>query len=160
MTPTTIDTIISNKSSNTLDPMVAIQYVFTKQQCSIQGLEYQDDATVQLLYSIAQDPLSNQIRKEDETVDALVNVCQETKNQFKRIHGALEDVDGPVSKMAQKYASAGFVYSDACLRKYTQDPIIDSVAMSEPISLPDGVMGQIGRTAPILPSLPPPKKND
>ena len=44
-----------------------------------------------------------------------------------------------------------------CLRKYTQDPIDSAALMPEPLSLPDGVMGQIGRSVPILPSLPPPK---
>ncbi|KAI9274659.1 hypothetical protein BDA99DRAFT_568838 [Phascolomyces articulosus] len=104
-------------------------------------LKYQDDPTVQLLYSIAQ--------------DVLVNVCQETKNQFKRIHDALEGADNPVSKMARSYASAGFVYSDTCLRKYTHP--IDSAAalLSETVSWPDGVIGQIGRSVPVLPSLLP-----
>ncbi|KAI9493586.1 hypothetical protein BDB00DRAFT_368076 [Zychaea mexicana] len=80
MTPTIIDNIISNKSSNTLEPMVGILCVFSKQPCSIQGLEYQDDPTVQLLYSIVQNALSNEIRKEHKTVDVLVNDYQKRKS--------------------------------------------------------------------------------
>ncbi|KAI7848449.1 hypothetical protein BDC45DRAFT_541047 [Circinella umbellata] len=102
MTPTTTN----NETSNTLEPMVVIQYVFSKQQRSIQGLKHQNNPTIQLLYSITQDALSNEIRTED----ILVNVCEETKEQFKRIHDALENDDNPIMKMAQSYASARVVY--------------------------------------------------
>ncbi|KAI7857339.1 hypothetical protein BDC45DRAFT_532716 [Circinella umbellata] len=122
MTPMTINNSCSNNSI--LKPIVALVYVFSKQECSIQALEFQNDPTVRLLYSIAQ-----------------------------------QSTEDPVSKIARKYANAGFVYIGSCLQKYTQEPINTAEAMPEPRSLPEGVIGSTGRTTvTILPSLPLPEK--
>ncbi|KAG2224074.1 hypothetical protein INT45_004955 [Circinella minor] len=65
---------------------------------------------------------------------------------------ALENTDDLVTKMARSIAGAGFVYSDACLGKYTQDPIDPAAAIFESASLPNGVIGYIGRSVPVITS--------
>lgn len=49
LTPSTI----ANHLHEPLHPMVALEYVFSEQQCSLLGLEYRDDPTVKLCYRIA-----------------------------------------------------------------------------------------------------------
>lgn len=158
LTPTTIKISSNNNSKNSLEPIAAVQYVLCQQKCSIQSLEYRDDDTVQLLYTIAQHALVNNIQKEDKAVDVLVDVCRETNKQFKRIQDVLASVDDTYAQTAREYANAGMVYTEACLHQYTHSPITNDAAMPAPKSLPEGIIATTGRpTVSILPPLQSPR---
>ena len=62
-----------------MDPLVAMEYVFTQQKCYLFGLELKDDPTVSMLYLIAKEVLNKQIRIHEGTVDVLVDVCNQTQ---------------------------------------------------------------------------------
>lgn len=81
MTPSTI----SGHLNYPLGPLVALEYVFMKQKCSLIDLELRDDATVKLLCSVAKEVLGREVRPHEATIDALTDVCVQTQNQFKRI---------------------------------------------------------------------------
>ncbi|KAI9262313.1 hypothetical protein BDA99DRAFT_438716, partial [Phascolomyces articulosus] len=153
MTPASVDNTLGSPSSSHSSPL---GYVLTKQEPSIQALEYKHDVTVQLLYTIAKNVLKNEIRKEEETVDVLVDVCRETQQQLKRIMDVLEDDEKPRSKLACRYANAGVTYSSVCLQKYTQGPVDISFTMPEPRSLLQDVAPTRGRSSTlVLPTLEP-----
>ncbi|KAI7882952.1 hypothetical protein K492DRAFT_193104 [Lichtheimia hyalospora FSU 10163] len=82
--------------------------------------------------------MDHQIRKHNETVDALIDVCSETKSQFKRILDVLDEYDEAAFKRARSYASVGVVYAESCLQKYKHESS-DDAAMVMPPDLPEGV---------------------
>ncbi|KAI7854958.1 hypothetical protein BDC45DRAFT_535087 [Circinella umbellata] len=133
-----------NDPNKQLHPLVALQYVFQKQACSLQSLEFQHDPTVKFLYSLAKDALDHQVSQHQETVDVLVDVCTETKNQFKRILDALDEDSEGGYKRARAYASAGVLYSETCSQKYKIQSSEDT-SMPEPPELPEGVKASTGR---------------
>lgn len=100
-----------------LAPMIALGYVMMRQQVSLLGLENRSDPTVQMLYNIAKEILDDQIHKEEKTVDVLLDVCRNNRDQFKRIIEALEK-DGN-TKRARSYADDGLLYAETCIQKYT-----------------------------------------
>ncbi|GAA5804764.1 hypothetical protein HPULCUR_010271 [Helicostylum pulchrum] len=92
-------------------PMVSLAYVLTKQQVSLL------------------------IHNEETTVNVLLNVCNNNRDQFKRILEVLEK-DGDV-KRARLYAGDGLLYAQTCIRKYSQT---SSSAMPEPLASPQEVV--------------------
>ncbi|KAG2216373.1 hypothetical protein INT45_007376 [Circinella minor] len=129
-----------NDPNKELHPLVALEYVFQKQACSLQSLKFKHNPTVKLLYSIAKEALNNQVPQHQETVDILVDVCIETRNQFKRILDALDEDN----KGARVYASAGVLYSETCSQKYKSQSLQDT-SMPEPPELPEGVKASTRR---------------
>ncbi|KAI9246042.1 hypothetical protein EDC94DRAFT_529849, partial [Helicostylum pulchrum] len=95
------------------------------------GLEHRNDPTVQMLYSIMKETLDHEVHNEETTV----NVCNNNRDQFKRILEALEK-DGDV-KRARLYADDGLLYAQTCIRKYSQT---SSSTMPEPLALPQEVV--------------------
>ncbi|KAG2222997.1 hypothetical protein INT45_012296 [Circinella minor] len=68
----------TNNSSNNNDPkplhpLAAVGYVLMEQKCSLFEIEYKEDPTVMLLYTIAKDALENHIRDHQSTVNTLVD---------------------------------------------------------------------------------------
>lgn len=102
----------------------------------------------------------NQLHKEDATVDVLVDVSQQTNQQFQRIYNALAYVDDDHHELARKcqlvkdYANSGIRYTEGYLQKYTREQINEGTTMPEPKDLPDRIVGAPGRsTTLVLPSL-------
>lgn len=155
LTPSTI----ANHLHEPLHPMVALEYVFSEQQCSLLGLEYRDDPTVKLLYSIAKQTIEQEIRIHDATFDVFMDVCTQIKTQFERIIEAMNE-DGSSSTRAIDYARAGLVYMDTCLYKYQQQSSSTSAtALPPPPDLPDGVTPTAGRqTVEVLQQIKPQEK--
>ena len=102
-----------------LPPLVAIEYVFSKQQQSLFGLEKKDDPIVKMLYALSKKALEDQISTDKKTVDALLDVCNNTGNQFKRMIEAIEH-DGQDMKRIKKYALDGARSTSSCIEKYSQ----------------------------------------
>ena len=67
--------------------------------------------------------MNHQIRKQNETVEVLVDVCSETKSQFKRILDTLDEYDEAAFKRARSYASAGVVYAESCIQRYNKSSL-------------------------------------
>lgn len=124
------ETTIASSLQTPLIPMVALTYVLTQQQVSLLGLEHRDDPTVQMLYSVMKEILDHEIHNEETTLDVLLNVCNNSHNQYKRIIDALEK-DGDI-KRARLYADDGLMYTQTCIRKYTQP---SSSTMPDPLAL-------------------------
>lgn len=129
------ETTIASSLQTPLLPMVALAYVLTKQQVSLLSLEHRNDPTVQILYSIMKETLDHEVHNEETTVNVLLNVCNNNRDQFKRILEALEK-DGDV-KRARLYADDGLLYAQTCIRKYSQT---SSSTMPEPLALPQEVV--------------------
>ena len=75
---------IANHIHEPLHPMVALEYVFSKQQCSLFGLEDKDNPTVKSVYSIAKQTVDQDIRKQNATMDVFVNVCTQIKTLIRK----------------------------------------------------------------------------
>ncbi|KAI7906115.1 uncharacterized protein BX663DRAFT_483753 [Cokeromyces recurvatus] len=115
-----------------LSPLVAIEYVFSKQEQSLFGLEKKDDPIVKMLYAISKKALDRQISTDEKTIHVLLDVCNNTGNQLKRIIDAVEQ-DGPDMKRTKQYAFDGARYTTSCISKYLLQGSPSST-MPEPIS--------------------------
>lgn len=111
MIPSTVDGPLKKP----LDSLVALEYVFMKQKCSLLGLELRNGTTVKLLYSVAKETLAREVFPHEATIDVLIDVYTQTQKQFKRNLEAI-DTDGPSLKQAREYASVGVMYTATCLR--------------------------------------------
>ncbi|KAG2194023.1 hypothetical protein INT47_009914 [Mucor saturninus] len=100
-----------------LVPLVAIEYVFSKQQQSLFGLEKKDDPIVMMIYSICKKALAGQISIDERTVNALLDVFSNTNNQFKRIIDAVE-LDGQDLKRIKQYALDSARYMRSCSARH------------------------------------------
>ncbi|KAI7877672.1 uncharacterized protein EV154DRAFT_486298 [Mucor mucedo] len=109
---------------------------------------------------IAKQPVDQEIRLHDATIDVLKDVCTQIKTPFERIIEAMNE-DGSSSKHAIDYARAGLVYMDTCLYKYQQQSSSTSVtALPPPPDLPDGVTPKAGnQTVEVLQQIKPQEKN-
>ncbi|RCH86592.1 hypothetical protein CU097_010018 [Rhizopus azygosporus] len=116
--------------------MVTLGYVLTKQKASLLSLEYRDAPTMQMLYDISRVALEHEIQDEERTVEALLSVCENNQNQFKRIIEAVEE-DGSDPKRARKYTNDGLTYNETCIRKYTKQ--LSNSSMPELLVLPPTV---------------------
>ncbi|KAI9305808.1 hypothetical protein BJ944DRAFT_230056 [Cunninghamella echinulata] len=110
---------ISESLQVPLSPMVALGYILIKQAVSIFDLEYKDDPTVHMLYEIAHSSHDNEIHNEEKTMDVLMTLCRNHCDRYKRILEAIgEDHDD--KKRAKVYAEDGLLYSETCVKKYSQ----------------------------------------
>lgn len=110
---------ISKFLNTPLSEMVALGYVLTKQEASLLSLEYRDDPTVQMLYEISRVALEHEIRDGKRLIEVLLNVCENNRDQYKRIIEAIEK-DGNDTKRARIYANDGSIYNETCIQKYTK----------------------------------------
>ncbi|KAF1802167.1 hypothetical protein FB192DRAFT_1281275 [Mucor lusitanicus] len=94
-----------------LPPLVALVYVMTEQRASLISLEHRDDPTVKRLYQVARYAVSHQVREEEATVSALVNVCQNNRGQYRRILEVANKDEGLQRVIA--YANDGVVYNES-----------------------------------------------
>ncbi|CAO3651264.1 unnamed protein product [Cunninghamella blakesleeana] len=94
--------------------MVALGYVVVKQAVSIFRLEHKDDA-----------------------IDALMDLCKNNRDQYKRILEAIEEI-GDDKKRVKLYAKDGLLYSETCIKKYSQQSSLSTI--SEPLEIPPSVV--------------------
>ncbi|KAI9266489.1 hypothetical protein BDA99DRAFT_558566 [Phascolomyces articulosus] len=73
------------------------------------SLEFKHDPTAKLLYSAAMHALDHQVQQNDATVDVLIYLCLETRNQFKRIYEAFYEDNEAGFKRPCAYTSAGIL---------------------------------------------------
>ncbi|KAG2218849.1 hypothetical protein INT45_011273 [Circinella minor] len=130
-------TIAESLLETPLSPLVAIEYVFNNQKQPLYKLEKKDDPIVKLLYAISKKALDNKISTVEKTMDILLDVCNNTEQQFKRIIDAVEQ-DGPDTKRIKLYALDGARYASSCTSKYSLQGSCSST-MPEPMSLPPNV---------------------
>ncbi|CAO3703373.1 unnamed protein product [Rhizopus stolonifer] len=108
----------------------------TNQQVSLLGLEHRNDPTVQMLYSVIKETLDHEVHNEETTINVLKNICNNNRDQFKRILEALDEDDGV--KRARLYAEDGLLYAQTYIRKYSHQA--SSSTMPEPLDLPQEVV--------------------
>ncbi|ORX59655.1 hypothetical protein DM01DRAFT_1333120 [Hesseltinella vesiculosa] len=130
------------KDIQTLPPLFALGYVLMEQKSSLLGLQWKEDPTVMLLYTIAKEVLKNEIQEHETTIDALIETNTETNRQFKRILQVLEE-DGD-QKRIKKLATAGDLYTTACLYKYQQQEPDDLTAMPVPPNISSTIQAKRG----------------
>lgn len=83
------------------------------------GLEYRDDQTVQMIYDIARNALRNEISGEETTQNALIDMCRNNEEQYRRIIQAAEN-DGGNLEIITTYARDDIVYNKTFLNRFTQ----------------------------------------
>ncbi|KAF1800296.1 hypothetical protein V8B55DRAFT_1163071 [Mucor lusitanicus] len=94
------------------------------------GLEHRDDQTVQMIYDIARNALRNEIRGEETTQNALIDMCRNNEEQYRRIIQAAENSGN--LEIITTYARDGIVYNKTFVNRFTQ-PLQST--MPEPPSL-------------------------
>jgi len=77
MIPSTVDSPLKEP----LNSLVAFEYVFMEQKCSLLGLKSRNGTTVKLLYSVAKAILAREVRPHEATIDVLVDVCTVRKSK-------------------------------------------------------------------------------
>lgn len=65
-----------------LEPVVALGHFFVEQKTSLLHIKRHDDATVQLLYSIAKRIFEGEVAADEDKDDALEEICTESYNQL------------------------------------------------------------------------------
>ncbi|CAO3615409.1 unnamed protein product [Cunninghamella echinulata] len=120
-----------------LSPMVALGYVLVKQAVSLFGLEHKDDSIVHMLYEISQVSLDNEIYDVEKTIDVLIYLCKNHCDQYKRILEAIGE-DSDDKKRVKLYAEVGLLYSETCIKKYSQQSPL--YTMPEPLEITPSVM--------------------
>ncbi|KAL0074772.1 hypothetical protein F4703DRAFT_1707320, partial [Phycomyces blakesleeanus] len=89
-----------------LSPLVAIEYVLSKQEQPLLGSEKKGAPIIKVLKAVSNQISTDEIKK---TVHVLLDVCNNTGNRFKRIIDALEQ-DDPDIKMIKQYSLDGAHY--------------------------------------------------
>ncbi|KAI7901403.1 uncharacterized protein BX663DRAFT_553206 [Cokeromyces recurvatus] len=109
-----------------LDPLVALEYVFMKQKCSLLGLELRnDDTTVKLLYLVAKEVLDREVRPHEAIIDVLTDVCaQKCKSSSKEFWKQSTKMGHPLR-------------GHTCLHKYKRQCSSSESLMKQPLDLPE-----------------------
>ncbi|RCH88251.1 hypothetical protein CU098_009168 [Rhizopus stolonifer] len=103
-----------------LPPLAAIAYFFSSKKLSLLASEYRDDPTLQTLYAIAKEQTVTKVAAEQSTSEVLLEVCNQTNLQFKKILNTLEPMpDTLLKKRLRAYADDGALYTQTCKYKYT-----------------------------------------
>lgn len=76
------ESILNFEDETPLEPVVALAHFFVEQQTSLLHIKRHDDATVQLLYSIAKRIFEGELAADKDKDDALEEVCTESYNQL------------------------------------------------------------------------------
>lgn len=115
------NTIIEATKTVPLPPLVAIAHFFSSKKLSLLASEYKDDSTLQTLYAIAKEQTVTKVAAEQSTSDVLLEVCNQTNLQFKKIVNVLETMpDTLLKKRLRTYADDGALYTQTCKYKYTK----------------------------------------
>ncbi|KAI9020249.1 hypothetical protein CLU79DRAFT_756374, partial [Phycomyces nitens] len=114
LTKESIDPFVDNNDSSALNPLVAFAHFLMSGQQSIISIDRWDDPTIKKLYLVATEMVKNDMKTENDKVEALRTICQATQSQFEKI--LLTVRDNP--NQAQRYADAGRHYSASLERKY------------------------------------------
>ncbi|KAI9264622.1 hypothetical protein EDC94DRAFT_583711 [Helicostylum pulchrum] len=110
-----------------------ISIFFPSQKLSLLSSEFQDDPTIQKLHSTAKEQTSTRIPAEKSVTEALLEVCDQTNKQFKKISNTLEPMpDTLLKKRLRAYTSDGLLYTETCKRMY----IGESDSLVEPMPPP------------------------
>lgn len=127
------NTIAEATKATPLPAMMALAYFFSSQKLSLLSSEFQDDPIIQKLYSIAKEQTSTRIPAEKSVTEALLEVCDQTNKQFKKISNTLESMpDTLLKKRLRAYTSDGLLYTETCKRMY----IGESDSLVEPMPPP------------------------
>ncbi|KAI9258622.1 hypothetical protein EDC94DRAFT_521559 [Helicostylum pulchrum] len=104
-----------------LPPLAAIAHFFSSKKLSLLASEYRDDPTLQTLYAIAKEQTVTKVAAEQSTSEVLLEVCNQTNLQFKKILDTLEPMpDTLFKKRLRAYADDGALYTQTCKYKYTK----------------------------------------
>ncbi|KAI8078309.1 hypothetical protein BDF21DRAFT_341187 [Thamnidium elegans] len=115
------NTIMEATKSVPLPPLVAIAHFFSSKKLSLLVSEYRDDPTLQTLYAIAKEQTVTKVAAEQSTSEVLLEVCNQTNLQFKKILNTLEPMpDTLLKKRLRAYADDGALYTQTCKYKYTK----------------------------------------
>ncbi|KAG1167559.1 hypothetical protein G6F46_000904 [Rhizopus delemar] len=121
-----------------LPPLVAIAYFFSSKKLSLLASEYRDDPTLQTLYAIAKEQTVTKVAAEHSTSEVLLEVCNQTNLQFKKILNTLEPMpDTLLKKRLRAYADDGALYTQTCKYKYTKRNKESVKSMPPPPELSD-----------------------
>lgn len=115
------NTIMEATKTVPLPPLVAIAHFFSSKKLSLLASEYRDDPTLQTLYAIAKEQTVTKVSAEQSASEVLIEVCNQTNLQFKKILNTLEPMPDTLSKKRLRaYADDGALYTQTCKYKYTK----------------------------------------
>jgi hypothetical protein len=104
-----------------LPPLAAIAHLFSSKKLSLLASEYRDDPTLQTIYAIAKKQTVTKVAAEQSTSEVLLEVCNQTNFQFKKILNTLEPMpDTLFKKRLRAYADVGALYTQTCKYKYAK----------------------------------------
>lgn len=93
--------------------MTAIAYFLPSRNLSLLSSEFRDGPILQKLYKIAKEQTSTRILAEKSVTEALLEVCDKTNTQFKKILNTLEPMPENLSKKRLRaYTSDGLLCID------------------------------------------------
>ncbi|KAG0164093.1 hypothetical protein DFQ28_003112, partial [Apophysomyces sp. BC1034] len=119
-------------------PMLALEFFFSSQKLSLMSIEHRDDPTIQSLYGIAKEQMKGKIAGEQSTASVLLEVCDQTNLQFKKILNVLQAMpDTLLRKRAYTYADDGISYTHACKRLCSKRSSPPVSPMPVPLELPE-----------------------
>ncbi|KAI8047683.1 uncharacterized protein B0P05DRAFT_592557 [Gilbertella persicaria] len=107
LTKQSIDPFIDNHDTKKLDPLVVFVHFLSSGQQNIIIIDRWDDPTNPKLYFVTMEMVKNDIKTENDKVEALQTICQATQNQFEKIMTTV--FDNP--SRAHQYAEAGQHYN-------------------------------------------------
>ncbi|KAI7854995.1 hypothetical protein BDC45DRAFT_440047, partial [Circinella umbellata] len=151
MTPSTVKQYYDhqNDDDNHLPPLLALGYVLMEEKCSVLGLQYKDDPTVMMLYATAKKVLNHQIQNHKSIVDILIQTNTVTNRKFKRIiEECDEDENNESMKRIKSLASAGSLFTETCLHKYSYEDNTNLSTSSTPPSLPENSQDVLSPSSP------------
>lgn len=121
-----------------LSSLMAIAYFFSSQKLSLMSTEYRDDPTLQTLYWIAKEQTDIHVPVEQSTCDVLLEVCNQTNLQFKKILNAFDEIPDTFSKKRlHAYTDDGVLYTQICNHKYSRTSEVLVESMPSPPELPE-----------------------
>ncbi|KAG1445427.1 hypothetical protein G6F46_012195 [Rhizopus delemar] len=117
-----------------LPPLMAIAYFFSSQKLSLMSTEYHNYPALQTLYSVAKEQTEIHVLVEQSTCDVLLEVCNQTSLQLKKILNALDETPDTFSKKhLRAYADDDALYTQTCRYKYsrTSEVLVESMPPPE-----------------------------
>lgn len=112
-----INPALNNKSSERMDPIVAIQYFLGNQQRNIMALDFYDDPMIIELYKIAKIETEKYVEASNSQLSAISTICSISESQFNKIKELLKD-EIPENSKVFKNINQGAQYHSRLKRKY------------------------------------------
>ncbi|KAI8083245.1 uncharacterized protein B0P05DRAFT_536668 [Gilbertella persicaria] len=124
------ESILNFEDETPLEPVVALAHFFVEQKTSLLHIKRHDDATVQLLYSIAKRIFEGELDADKDKDDALEEVCNESYNQLAMAKRLLaEDVsDEAARKRTIDCLDSGIKFINDFKKKHKLGPYSPDVA--------------------------------